>query len=57
MILADEDIAKYQQFVKKRHSSEISKEKALEEALSHIQFVRHVYKKPSAEEIDSYKKR
>lgn len=52
MILTDEDIIEYQGLVKKRLGLDISKEKALEDALSLIQFVRLAYKIPNNEKLD-----
>jgi hypothetical protein len=55
-MLTDEDIVEYQKLVKDRHGIDISKEDALEDVLSLINFVRHACKKPSDAAIAEYKK-
>lgn len=50
MELTDENITEYQNLVREQHGIEISREDALEDALSLINFVRLVYKKSSARE-------
>jgi hypothetical protein len=44
MVLTDEDIIEYQGLVKARFGLDISKEEALEDALSLINFVRVAYR-------------
>ncbi|MEI6144223.1 MAG: hypothetical protein WCP91_01340 [Candidatus Berkelbacteria bacterium] len=47
MKLTDQDVAEYQKLVKNRHGIDISKEDALEDALSLVNFVRLVHKLPN----------
>lgn len=56
MILTDEDITEYQELVKEVRGIEITREEALEDALSLIEYVRLTQKKVPDDLLKKYDK-